>query len=100
MDGTQIAWTIIACTVVIWPTIGRFRKRKEKLANPQPICGCKHHRSYHEEGKGICHAQVKGKPIHYDTWNDPNAWEKIQCTCQHYTGPEPLPEFYVPEISE
>lgn len=40
-------------------------------------CGCKHHRSFHENGSGAC--------TYESTWKDP-------CTCRKYIGPITLPE--------
>jgi hypothetical protein len=76
---------------------GRFlpvRRRGPKAI--QPECGCEHHRSFHEGGTGKCH-YLEGKAIRF-TGGDPTAWEKVACGCQKYTGPEPLPEYYAPEI--
>ena len=53
------------------------RRRGPKFT--RPICGCKHNRSFHEDGTGRC--------SHESAWTDP-------CTCRKYVGPEPLPELY------
>lgn len=67
---------------------GKFMQRREikgaRRKAGQPICGCKHHVSYHklrDDGKlGDCrHTTTGGLNI---------------CTCMHYVGPEPLPEYY------
>jgi len=62
---------------------GRFwpaRRRHPKPPKPvKPVCGCGHHVSFHKDRTGLCHAK---------------AW----CNCQKYTGPEPMPEYYAPEI--
>lgn len=62
----------------------RFREGTTK-----PVCGCGHHRSFHNtEG---CHQVIErykvGGVISYST-----------CPCKCYSGPEPLPEFYMPSI--
>lgn len=81
--------------------MGRFlparRKGPKPAEPPQPLCGCKdgngghHHHSYHDPKTGECHGQVYvgywSSQYHYDP-----------CTCRQYTGPQPLPEFYAPEI--
>jgi hypothetical protein len=64
--------------------IGRYQrpKRAYRERKVEPICGCKHHHSFHRNG-GACHFT--------DSWG-------IRCQCQHYRGPEPLPEYYAPEL--
>jgi hypothetical protein len=57
---------------------------------PPPICGCEHHLAFHEmdgEGNPTGHCR--------EIINSHNGTE---CGCQRYTGPEPLPEYYAPEI--
>lgn len=72
--------------VVAGMTLGRFwpaRRRKVKVRGP--VCGCKHHVSFHENGKGPCHKV--------------SSFEGTRCRCRTYTGPEALPEYYAPEIT-
>ena len=57
-------------------------RRRKKAATGGPVCGCGHHHSYHDPETGRCNATRFGDP----------------CKCLSYTGPEPLPEFYAPEI--
>jgi len=64
-----------------------------KLQDKQPVCGCRHHLAYHDKKTGQCNnfqpgVQQYGKP-----------GTKIQCKCRQYVGPEPLPEYFSPEIS-
>jgi transposase len=61
------------------------RRRKKLYEEPEPICGCRHHLSYHGED-GECHAQV----MQYD----PHKQKRVaigQCACKKYVGPEPMP---------
>jgi hypothetical protein len=60
-------------------------KRRRTYRHPDPICGCKHHFSQHDR-TGKCYAPTN--------WGA--NWH--QCTCQVYTGPQPLPEFFSPEV--
>lgn len=72
--------------------LGRFRRAPKAAPKPGgPICGCSHHASYHDGRKG-CHAQVRLKGI--DGW----LGDTGPCECRAYTGPQPLPEYYAPEI--
>jgi hypothetical protein len=80
--------------------VGRFmpgRRRKPKPPKPiKPICGCGH--GYHDHGaeSGACHGQKK-KYRHDGLSEVMDGY--MPCTCQRYTGPTPLPEFYAPEIT-
>ena len=80
LDGAAI----LAAGVVL----GRFlpaRRRGHRLRKDKgPVCGCTHHVSFHAGGSGRCHKI--------------SSWDNSGCRCQKYTGPEPLPEFYAPEI--
>lgn len=57
---------------------GVHRERKRRPGEKQPICGCGHHRSYHEE-KGGCRKSV--------------GFDGLTCRCQKYIGPIPYDEF-------
>ena len=74
--------------------VGRLlpgRRGRPKLSKPspppKPVCGCGHHRSYHGNG-GACQQKVNRGLI--EGWGS--------CGCKQYVGPEPLPEFFAPEI--
>lgn len=78
---------------------GRFlpaRRKSGRGKEVQPICSCGHAVSFHGED-GRCNAKTE-----VTKW-DNGRWignEQQPCTCQKYTGPEPLPTFYAPEITE
>ena len=61
--------------------VGRVRRRPRVV---KPLCGCKHHKSYHEGG-GRCS---------FVGW-----FSGERCKCKGYVGPQELPEYYSPEIS-
>jgi hypothetical protein len=67
--------------------------------SPRPVCGCDHHHSFHDTKTGECHQTVDGTPVHFDKWGDADAWEQVRCTCRRYSGPEPIPSLYAPEIA-
>lgn len=75
---------------------GRFLPNRRRSNEPKPQCSCGHAVSFHGPD-GHCSAMV-----------DVTKWEngrwlgnmREQCTCQRYTGPQPLPAFYAPEISD
>ena len=78
---------------------GRFlpsRRSAGRRKEIQPICSCGHAVSFHGDD-GRCNATAT-----VSTW-DNGRWtgqEQKPCACQKYTGPEPLPAFYAPEITE
>lgn len=71
----------------------RPHRRGVKAPKPvQPICGCEHNISYHDPKTGECHGMMKvPSSMSRDSYHKP-------CTCRQYTGPQPLPEFYAPEL--
>lgn len=85
--------TVIALTGVL---VGRFlpaRRKRSGLKDVKPVCGCGHHQSFHDPNTGGCHSMMRvpnsmSRDSYYTT-----------CTCRQYSGPEPLPEVYAPEIT-
>lgn len=75
----------------VWPA----RRRKPKPVTP--VCGCTHHRSVHDSKTGACHAAVRNL-MRYDE-NEMPVYQMLPCACRQYTGPEPLPEYYAPELT-
>lgn len=62
----------------------------------QPVCGCRHHFSFHDPKTGECHNYQEGV-VERDVKT--GSTTMIQCKCRRYVGPEPLPDLYAPEIS-
>lgn len=95
----------VGVAVVIGVLLGRFlpnrRKGPKPKPDPKPVCGCKHHHSYHDPQTGQCHGTMRGKAIKFNDYasRDPVAWEQVPCTCRQYSGPQPMPEFYAPELT-
>lgn len=85
----------------------RRRVAKEEAARraiegPDPICGCGHHHAYHDPREGDCRQFVKtavewGEDIYGD--ESVTRWEAKKCPCARYSGPEPMAQVYLPEIS-
>ena len=72
--------------------------RREDPKPVEAVCGCTHHYSFHDPKTGACMASVavdkyseKGKQV---------GVEHLPCACVRYTGPEPLPTLFAPEIAE
>ncbi|MEQ7125798.1 hypothetical protein ABN034_14900 [Actinopolymorpha sp. B11F2] len=79
--------------------IGRFlpnRRRRGELGERKPVCACGHAVSFHGED-GCCRATKE-----VSKWDGGRWVGNVQepCECQRYTGPQPLPSFYAPEISD
>lgn len=72
--------TALAASLISNYRLGRKPKGEDFIR-----CACKHKVNYHDEGG--CHAQVSGKPIKYDAYNEPTAWEKVRCSCRRFVGP-------------
>lgn len=64
----------------------RARRRARRASVPKPVCGCKHHKSYHENGSSKCS---------FVQW-----FSGERCKCKKYVGPQPLPEYYANELGE
>lgn len=80
--------------------VGRFlpsRRRRKEPKPIEPVCGCGHQYAFHDPGTGRC-----GGRVEVNRWSGKGRWaglDREQCPCQRYTGPEPLPEYYAPEIT-
>lgn len=62
--------------------------RKRKPRSVEPLCGCKHHYSFHDPKTSACHGKNYEGNFYY-----------APCTCRAYAGPTPMPEYYAPEIA-
>lgn len=95
--------------------IGRARRHPRPPKPVKPFCGCGHHHSFHtEEGRCsfVTHQLVEEKELQRtesgkvvrDAYDEPVFVKKVkdtittQCGCQRYSGPEPIPSYYAPEI--
>jgi len=87
----------VGVAVIIGVLLGRFlpnRRRGPKPPEPvKPICGCGHHHSFHDPATGKCASlmYVPATAARY-SHHEP-------CTCKQYGGPEPLPEYFAPELT-
>ena len=86
-----------AVAVIIGLLLGRFlpsrRKGPKPAKLPGPVCGCKHHHSFHDPATGQCHSLM-----YVPGTSGRNSYH-TPCTCRQYSGPTPLPEYYAPEIA-
>jgi hypothetical protein len=77
---------------------GPWRRSPQPQENG-PSCGCGHHLSFHENGTGCCRFEKRGRAVRYDSGSRAVGWDTERCGCQHYSGPEPYPEYYARDIS-
>lgn len=75
------------------------RKGPKPSSPPKPVCGCSHHHAYHDPESGKCNATVHGQALEFDDYDRPIKWELVTCPCRRYSGPEPMPMYYAPEIA-
>jgi hypothetical protein len=77
-----------------------LRSLPARRKGPKPVeakCGCGHHHSMHDPETGACNATVQvGR---YNQLGDWTGYEHKPCACRRYSGPEPLPQFFAPEIA-
>jgi hypothetical protein len=66
---------------------------------PEPVCGCGHHYAEHDPETGECNVSERGEPVKWGGSGRAVKWEWLDCTCVRYSGPEPLPTYYAPEIA-
>ncbi len=77
--------------------LGRFLPARR---GPRPVearCGCGHHHSFHDPATGQCHGT--DRRILYSSGGADLGYRDVPCTCRQYTGPQPLPEYFAPEIT-
>jgi hypothetical protein len=84
--GVLVGALILVVGLIIGGIVGRITRPGWKYREPKPFCGCKHHYSMHDKD-GRCREQI-------ERWSERQDFHWVQCPCQHYTGPEPLPEVF------
>jgi hypothetical protein len=84
-----------AAILIAGVLIGRVGRRtaRRQGSDPQPICGCTHHRALHEPDTGRCRGENR-----QGNWLD--GWRHVKCTCQRYSGPVPIETLWTPPIAE
>jgi hypothetical protein len=78
--------------------VGRLR-RSERRPRKGARCGCGHDFAFHDIKTGECHVVTK-KAVAYDKWGTAREWAEDRCACRRYSGPEPLPQYYAPELAD
>ncbi len=99
-----------AAIFLLGAIFGRYWPARRKGAKPiQPVCGCKHHYSLHDPKTNECHGSAttaripvrdeKGRPVKDAYGYVVFTAEAGRCACRRYSGPEPLPEYFAPEVT-
>jgi hypothetical protein len=97
VEGAAILLAGILIGVLGDRLLSRSGRRKQRT-EVEAICGCEHSIAYHDRQTGHC-AGMRKAASKWDEFGDPVAWTEQPCTCRRYSGPEPLPEFYAPEVT-
>ena len=97
--------------VVGWVANKRQKPKPYKPKEIKAVCGCGHHYAEHNE-EGCHHVDMvtvdRGEPIigRNDFYEKDvvlgyrnEKREQKRCGCKRYTGPEPLPTYFPPEIT-
>jgi hypothetical protein len=93
---TGLEFALVALAGVL---LGRFLPNRRKGPQPvEPICGCDHHHSFHDPQTGTCNASVPVARPRPDVYT-PVSYDHRPCACRQYSGPQPMPEFFAPEVT-
>lgn len=109
MTSDTMLMLVIVYAALLFGLIYRLGARVDKLEKrpvvtsvdtgvARAICGCAHHFSFHDPKTGLCHHKER-QETKWDDYGDAVKWERVQCGCQRYVGPEPLESLYAPEIA-
>jgi len=87
MDFSWLDFALGAVTAYLGVRAGAAMERRRKPGKDEPICGCGHNYSMHDDHG--CNVRTG--------WHWGKGGERIDemCECKFYTGPEPLPR-YIP----
>lgn len=92
LTGACIAVACFAAGVTAGPYLHRQRAAPAPPKTVKPVCGCTHHYAFHDAETRKCAGSVNIAVYPYPVKTAP-------CPCRNYCGPEPLPEYYAPEIA-
>jgi hypothetical protein len=95
IEGAAILLAGILIGVLAGRLLSHRGRREERPKGA--MCECQHSIAYHDRQTGHC-AGMRNVASKWNEFGDPVAWTEQPCTCRRYIGPEPLQEFYAPEI--
>jgi hypothetical protein len=76
--------------------LGRVNRPKRTLEPPKPICSCRHSLSVHDPETKKCKAMIE---VDKYVGGGKYGKEWLDCACQQYIGPLPMPDYFAPEIT-
>lgn len=88
---------ILAIGIVLGWLLRSLPARRKGPKPVEAVCGCTHHHSMHDPETGECNATVQVS--RYNNGGNWTGYVQNPCACRRYSGPEPLPSFYAPEIA-
>jgi len=81
----------------VWAPAALRAERAALQAEPvKTICGCAHAYAMHDLETGHCHDFVK--VTRYGNGGGRIGYDRVPCTCRHYTGPKPIDEVFQPRM--
>jgi hypothetical protein len=94
-----------ALTIFIVLTRPKRRQAYTPPPSPDPVCGCRHHHSFHDPVTGVCAALDRvasewGWSMNTVPRRIVLAYADQGCTCRHYVGPMPISVVYAPEMTD
>jgi len=94
----MIEGALILLAGIIAGVILRSLPPRRQAPKPvEAVCGCTHHYSLHDPQTGACNSLVQ--VARYSSGGSWTGYDYAPCACRRYSGPEPLPQFFAPEIA-
>ncbi len=87
---------ILLAGILIGIGVRSLPARRKAPKPVEAVCGCTHHHSMHDPETGECNAEVQVAKYNRGQWI---GYEHKPCACRRYSGPEPMPTYYAPEIA-
>lgn len=97
MDPLSLA--VGAGILAVGMLAGYLRGRRDRRpTDPEPICGCGHHRAMHDGGgSGKC-VKALGRRETFSADGRYIGLQPYHCSCQQYVGPEPISSMWTPPV--
>jgi hypothetical protein len=87
---------ILLAGILIGVGVRSLPARRKGPKPVEAVCGCTHHYSMHDPQTGKCSV---GVAVDKYSGGVRVGKDHRSCACQRYSGPEPMPTYYAPEIA-